>query len=62
MRLLFHGAKYETSDNDREWEVKEGNVGGKYRGSPWRVHSLAQPHFRRQAATELVYRGIHYTK
>jgi hypothetical protein len=62
MRLLFHGAKYETSDKDREWEVKEENVGGKYRGSPWKIHRLAQQHFRRRTTEDLVYRGVHYNK
>ncbi len=61
MRLLFHGAKYETSDQDREWEIKEGDVAGKYRGLPWKLHRLAQAHFRRQPSTDMVYRGVHYT-
>ena len=62
MRLLFHGARYETSETEREWQVTETKVGGKYRGSPWKIHRLAEPHFRRQLSTDLVYRGVHYTK
>ena len=60
MRLQFRGTTYEAPHV--EWDVNEGEVGGKYRGKPWKVHHLKEKHRHSHSHTELTYRGIHYTK
>lgn len=60
MKLSFHGAKYEYQPHGAE--VVEGEVGGVYRGSPWRVHRAMNRKQRRHSTTELTYRGVHYTR
>ena len=60
MKLQFRGKSYEAPHT--EWNVDEGEVGGMYRGKPWKVHHLKEQHRRNQAKSELTYRGIHYSK
>lgn len=60
MELHFHGKTYEGPH--AEWEVQEGEVGGVYRGSPWKVHRLKEQHRRRSGLAQMTYRGVHYTK
>ncbi|MBE9048543.1 DUF4278 domain-containing protein [Pleurocapsales cyanobacterium LEGE 10410] len=60
MRLHFHGHDYD--DPYVEWQVSEAEVGGKYRGVPWKIHRVAKPHRLLSDHPELVYRGVHYTK
>ena len=61
MKLSFHGAEYEYHPHNVE--VVEGEVGGVYRGSPWRVHrTINRQQRRRHSTTELTYRGVHYTR
>ncbi|MGB5636586.1 MAG: DUF4278 domain-containing protein [Waterburya sp.] len=60
MKLQFRGKSYEASHI--EWNVNEGEVGGMYRGKPWKVHHLEEQHRRNQAKSKLTYRGVHYTK
>ena len=60
MKLHFHGQDYQ--DPYVEWQVAEGEVGGKYRGVPWKIHRMKEKHRIPVHHTELVYRGIHYTK
>ncbi|MEM7758455.1 MAG: DUF4278 domain-containing protein [Cyanobacteria bacterium P01_A01_bin.40] len=60
MKLQFRGNFYETPQT--KWNVTEGDVGGMYRGKPWKVHYLQEQHRHKHAQSELTYRGIHYTK
>ncbi|HHP7232705.1 MAG TPA: DUF4278 domain-containing protein [Xenococcaceae cyanobacterium] len=60
MKLHFHGSTYDTPHT--EWNVTEGKIIGKYRGKPLRSHVIAEQHRQRHHASELVYRGVHYTK
>lgn len=60
MKLSFHGAEYEYHPADIK--VIEGEVGGIYRGSPWKVHRVIQRQQHRHHPIELTYRGIHYTR
>lgn len=60
MKLHFRGLTYDSPHT--EWEITEGEVGGSYRGSPWRIHRLLEKHRCRRQINEMVYRGIHYTK
>ncbi|MDJ0900612.1 MAG: DUF4278 domain-containing protein [Xenococcus sp. MO_188.B8] len=59
MKLHFHGQTYDSPHV--ELPVDEGQVGGRYRGSQWRIHRIHQQH-RRQNSAQLTYRGVHYTK
>jgi hypothetical protein len=60
MKLQFRGKSYEGPH--LEWDVSEGEIGGTYRGKPWKVHHLKEQHRRNHSKSELTYRGIHYTK
>jgi hypothetical protein len=60
MKLQFRGKSYEGPH--LEWDVKEGEVGGLYRGKPWKVHHLKEEHRHSNPKQLLTYRGIHYTK
>lgn len=60
MRLQFRGKIYEKPQT--EWNVTEGEVGGLYRGKPWKVHCLKEQHRTHHDKSELTYRGIHYHK
>jgi hypothetical protein len=61
MKLHFHGGTYE--DRHTEIEVTEGEIGGHYRGTPWRMHRLLRKQqLRHNNSSELKYRGIPYTK
>lgn len=60
MRLHFHGHNYD--DPYVEWRVTEGEVVGKYRSVPWKAHRMKEQHRLSSHHTELVYRGVHYTK
>jgi hypothetical protein len=58
MQLSFRGIHYESKPLTMEYT--EGEVGGKYRGKPWKVHRPKgnTPHHSRH---QLTYRGVHYT-
>ncbi len=60
MKLQFRGKIYEAPHT--EWDVNEGEVGGKYRGEPWKVHHLKERHRHSGNKAELTYRGIRYTR
>lgn len=60
MKLHFHGNSYE--DKHTELEVTEGAVGGRYRGTPWKMHRLVKKQQRRSDLSLLTYRGVTYTK
>ncbi len=60
MKLQFRGRTYEAPH--LEWDVSEGEVGGLYRGKPWKVHHLTEKHRHSNQQTGLTYRGVHYTK
>jgi len=60
MKLQFRGKSYEAPH--LEWDVREGKVGGTYRGKPWKLHHLKEQHRREQSKSELTYRGVSYTK
>ncbi len=60
MRLQFRGKTYERPNLDMD--VSEGEVGGIYRGTAWKVHYLKEQHHRNQIKSDLTYRGIHYIK
>ena len=59
MKLQFRGKSYEALH--LEWDVREGEVGGMYRGKPWKVHHLKEQH-RCSHKSKLTYRGVSYTK
>lgn len=60
MKLHFHGGIYD--DHHIELEVTEGQVGGRYRGTPWKMHRLLKRQKRRRDSSQLKYRGISYNK
>ena len=60
MKLQFRGKSYDAVHV--EWDIKEGEVGGTYRGKPWKVHHLKEQHRREPVKSLLTYRGISYTK
>ena len=60
MKLHFHGSTYE--DKQTELDITEGNIGGRYRGTPWKIHHLAKRQQRRRQSSELKYRGVPYVK
>lgn len=60
MKLQFRGKTYEALHT--EWDIKEGEVGGMYRGKPWKVHHLKEKHRHNYDHTELIYRGVSYLK
>jgi Domain of unknown function (DUF4278) len=60
MKLQFRGKSYEAPH--LEWDVSEGEIGGRYRGKPWKVHHLKEQHRRNHVKSELTYRGVHYTQ
>ena len=60
MKLQFRGKSYDAAHV--EWDINEGEVGGTYRGKPWKVHHLKEQHRRKHVKSLLTYRGISYTK
>ena len=60
MKLHFHGSTYE--DNHTELKITEGQVGGRYRGTPWKMHSILQRQQLRSKSSQLKYRGVSYGK
>jgi len=60
MKLQFRGKSYEAPH--LEWDVQEGEVGGKYRGKTWKLHHLKEQHRRQNAKSALTYRGVSYSK
>ena len=60
MKLQFRGKSYEAPHV--EWDINEGEIGGMYRGKPWKTHHLKEKHRRTHLESELTYRGVHYTK
>ena len=60
MKLQFRGKSYDAIHV--KWDINEGEVGGIYRGKPWKVHYLKEQHCREPVISLLTYRGISYTK
>ena len=60
MKLQFRGKTYERPDLNLE--VNEGEIGGMYRGKPWRTHQLKEKYRCSHVKSDLTYRGVHYTK
>ena len=60
MKLQFRGKTYESSYT--EWDVSEGEIGGIYRGKPWKVRHLKEKHRHNNQHTGMTYRGVRYTK
>ena len=60
MKLQFRGKTYERPD--LALDVSEGEVGGLYRGKPWKTHHLKEKYRCNHAKSDLTYRGVHYTK
>ena len=60
MKLHFHGNTYE--DHHTELEVAEGAIGGRYRGTPWKMHRVLKRQQRRSDSARLKYRGVTYIK
>ncbi len=58
MQLSFRGVHYEAEP--KTLDVIEGEVGGTYRGKPWKVHRYRQQ-LRSSENHELKYRGVRYT-
>ena len=59
MTLSYRGVAYKP--HHTAVEVETGEVGGHYRGLPWRIHRYQdQPRRRNFLSPELVYRGVHY--
>ncbi|ERN42407.1 hypothetical protein KR51_00009300 [Rubidibacter lacunae KORDI 51-2] len=57
MEFLFRGVHYHYQPS--ALEVEEGEVGGTYRGSPWRLHHPKQS-VRRVSHKQMTYRGVDY--
>ncbi len=58
MKLTYRGIKYETEP--ATLEIREGKIGGTYRGVPWRFHHLR--HIPEPLPIEnLRWRGISYS-
>ena len=60
MKLQFRGKTYERPN--LALNVEEGEVGGMYRGKPWKVHHLKEQYRRNHVKSDLTYRGVHYSK
>ncbi|ELR99929.1 DUF4278 domain-containing protein [Gloeocapsa sp. PCC 73106] len=58
MKFFYRGAHYEA--DPLIIEVTEGEIGGLYRSSPWKIHEPKQKYRLRQASFALTYRGAHY--
>ncbi|NEQ69835.1 MAG: DUF4278 domain-containing protein [Symploca sp. SIO2D2] len=57
MKLTYRGIQYQTEP--ATLEIREGEIGGTYRGSPWRVHYLR--HIPEPTPVHnLTWRGISY--
>ncbi len=59
MKLSFRGVTYDSKPS--QLEFTEGEVVGKYRGIPWRVHRIQGNRHSHQSHT-FTYRGVTYTK
>lgn len=59
IKLIYRGVSYDY--NPPTVQVAEGEVGGKYRGSSWRVHTLKEP-LRLKNKANLSYRGVKYSR
>lgn len=57
MKLSYRGRSYEPHHSDVE--IHEGEIGGHYRGLPWRVHRHKQQACQR-TVQGLTYRGVSY--
>lgn len=60
MKLSFRGAQYEHQPTEQKFI--EGEVGGMYRGTPWKIHKYQQSSRHRQYSQEMIYRGVRYQK
>ncbi len=58
MKLSYRGATYETEPSTLE--VTEGEIGGMYRGKPWKTHNYKQNRRRYFVPHNLTYRGSAY--
>lgn len=58
MKLHFMGNDYEHHCS--KVETKEGEIGGFYRGVPWKTHEYKIKNRHRQRSLELTYRGSNY--
>ncbi|NJL83050.1 MAG: DUF4278 domain-containing protein [Chloroflexaceae bacterium] len=58
MKLSFLGAHYEYQPP--VVEVSEGEVGGTYRGKPWKTHSVKVHQRHQHRPAQLTYRGVPY--
>ncbi|MEW6497399.1 MAG: DUF4278 domain-containing protein [Cyanobacteriota bacterium] len=56
MKLCYRGVSYEH--NPTSVEIIQGEVGGKYRGLPWRHIRVKMSGRLRQPSYELYYRGV----
>ena len=54
MKLCYRGISYESTPT---LEVTEGEILGKYRGTPWFSRHLSVPYFVRRSTFGLKYRG-----
>lgn len=59
MKLTYRGIQYQPETNSLE--IKEGEIGGKYRGQPWRYH-YPRHVLALKPKLWLEYRGVHYSK
>lgn len=59
MKLSYRGVAYKPYHTTVA--VQAGEVGGHYRGVPWRIHHYQeQPRRVNSLSHEFVYRGVHY--
>lgn len=58
MKLSYRGANYQAESTTLE--MTEGEIGGLYRGQPWKVQPQKQNRRRFFAPHDLMYRGIPY--
>jgi hypothetical protein len=59
MKLHFHGGEYDYRPCSGV-EIREGNVGGRYRGSPWKIHQYKFKKRQQKLNQERIYRGVRY--
>ena len=57
MHLSFRGVHYEAKPS--VMECSEGQVGGKYRGTPWKTHCPTKA-VSHKSHHRLTYRGVSY--
>ncbi|MEM1369642.1 MAG: DUF4278 domain-containing protein [Cyanobacteria bacterium P01_H01_bin.15] len=60
MKLTFRGAEYSHEPVDQE--VLTGDMGGSYRGTPWKMHRIKLQQCQRRKPVGLTYRGVAYKR